>query len=118
MGNSVEFYLAKGFDRKMAEYFAKGRKKITAVTANDNFTLTLTFDNEEKRILNMLPTLLPGTVFAPFRKLENFKRVYLDESHAVCWDIDPNVDSNTVWSNKVDLCPDSCYVDSIPVMEV
>ena len=118
MGNSVEFYLAKGFDQKMAEYFAKGRKKITAVTANDNFTLTLTFDNEEKRMLNMLPALLPDTVFAPFRKLENFKRVYLDEAHTVCWDIDPNVDSNIVWSNKVNLCPDTCYVDSIPVVEV
>ena len=118
MGNSVEFYLAKGFDRKMAEYFAKGRKKITEAIANDNFTLTLTFDDEEKRILDMLPILLPGTVFAPFRKLETFKRVYLDESHAVCWDIDPDVDSNTVWSNKVDLCPDSCYIDSVPVVEV
>lgn len=118
MGNSIEFYLAKGYDRKMAEYFSKGRRKITEVMANDNFTLTLTFDNGEKRILDMLPTLLPGTVFAPFRDLENFRRVYLDESHCVCWDIDPEVDSNTVWNNKVDLCPDTCYVDSVPYMEV
>ena len=28
----------------------------------------------------------------------------------------PNVDSNEVWENKVDLCPDSCYMDSVPVM--
>ena len=23
------------------------------------------------------------------------------------------IDSNVVWNNKVDLCPDSCYVDSV-----
>ena len=27
---------------------------------------------------------------------------------------DPNVDSEVVWNNKVDLCPDCCYVDSVP----
>lgn len=31
------------------------------------------------------------------------------------WDVDPAVDSSKVWSNKVDLCPDSCYIDSIPI---
>lgn len=118
MGNSVEYYIAKGFDKKMAEYYSAGRKRITDVVPNDNFTLTITFDNGEKRILDMMPSLLPGTVFAPFREFANFRRVYLDESNAICWDIDPNVDSNVVWSNKVDLCPDSCYVDSIPVVEV
>ena len=29
--------------------------------------------------------------------------------------VDPDVDSEKVWSNKVDLCPDSCYIDSVPV---
>ncbi|MBR4291403.1 MAG: DUF2442 domain-containing protein [Oscillospiraceae bacterium] len=115
MGQSVEYYLSKGFSQKMALYFASGRRKITEVVANDDFTLTLTFDNGEHRLYNVLPTLQPGTVFAPFRKLENFRRVYLDEQHCVSWDIDPTVDSNIVWNNKVDLCPDACYVDSIPI---
>ena len=115
MGKSVEYYLSKGYDQKMAEYFASGRKKIMRVVPNDNFTLTLTFDNGEKRIYNAEPLLQVGTVFAPFRDLENFRRVYLDECHCVCWDIDPTVDSEVVWNNKVDLCPDSCYIDSVPV---
>lgn len=115
MGKSVEYYLSKGYDQKMAEYFAAGRKKIMRVVPNDNFTLTLTFDNGEKRIYNAEPLLQVGTVFAPFRDLENFRRVYLDECHCVCWDIDPTVDSEVVWNNKVDLCPDSCYIDSVPV---
>ena len=110
-----EYYLSKGFDRAAAEYFAAGRRKILSVKANDDYTLTLTFDNGEIRRYDVAPLLEPGTVFAPFRKMENFRRVYLDESGSVSWDIDPNVDSNVVWNNKVDLCPDGCYIDSVPV---
>ena len=110
-----EDYIAKGFDPAMAAYFAAGRRKIVAVHPNTEFTLTLDFDNGERRKFNCKPLLEPGTVFAPFLQYENFKRVYLDEDHAVCWDIDPNVDSSKVWSNKVDISPDSCYVESVPV---
>lgn len=115
MGKSVDYYLSRGCDQKMAEYFAAGRRRITGVVPNDNYTLTLTFDNGEKRLYNAAPLLQAGTVFAPFRELENFRRVYLDESNCVSWDIDPMVDSSVVWSNKVDLCPDSCYADSVPL---
>ena len=54
-------------------------------------------------------------VFEPFMQLENFKRVHLDDCNSVAWDIDPNMDSNVVWSNKVDLYPDACYMDSVPM---
>lgn len=113
MGKSVEYYLAKGYDRKMAEYFASGRKRITKVVPRSDFTLLLSFDNGEIRLYDARPLLQAGTVFAPFREWNNFRRVYLDEDHSVCWDIDPNVDSNEVWNNKVDLCPDSCYVETV-----
>ena len=113
-GKSVEYYLSKGYDRKMAEYFASGRKRITKVIPRNDFTLLLSFDNGETRLYDAGPLLQAGTVFAPFREWDNFRRVYLDEDHSVCWDIDPNIDSNDVWNNKVDLCPDSCYVDSVP----
>ena len=73
------------------------------------------FDNGEVRLYDVAPILRGDSVFAPFRELEHFRRVYLDESHSVAWDIDPEVDSTVVWNNKVDLCPDSCYVDSVPV---
>lgn len=110
----VDYYLSKGLDQPMAEYYAAGRRKITAVEPNRDFTLTLVFDNGEVRRYDCKPFLEEGTVFAPFRTYDNFKRVYLDDSHCVSWDIDPNVDSELVWNNKVDLCPDSCYVDSVP----
>lgn len=115
MPKTVEQYLAMGLDQKTAEYFAAGRRTIVSVDPNDDFTLTLDFDNGDRRILGVKPHLKPGTVFEPFMKLENFKRVYLDASHSVCWDIDPTVDSKEVWENLVDLCPDSCYMESVPV---
>lgn len=46
-------------------------------------------------------------------KKTDFRRVYVDKQHCICWDINPDIDSDKVWSNKVDLCPDSCYIDSI-----
>lgn len=115
MERTMEYYLQKGFAPKMAAYFASGRRTITEVSPNRDFSLTLTFDNGEQRILEVAPLLREGTVFAPLRDWNHFSRVYLDEDHAVSWDIDPKVDSKVVWSNKVDLCPDSCYVDSVPV---
>lgn len=115
MGNTVDYYLSRGFDRKTAEYFAAGKKRITGVVPNNDFTLTISFDNGEKRLYDMRPHLRAGTVFEPFLKLENFRRVYVDDTHAIAWDIDPEVDSSVVWGNKVDLCPDSCYIDSTPM---
>ena len=90
---AVETYLQKGFDQRTAEYFASGRKRIVSVTANSDFSLRLIFDNQEVRVLDCKPFLKEGTVFAPFQKLENFQRVYLDDCQCVSWDIDPLVDS-------------------------
>ena len=117
MANTVEFYISKGFDRKAAEYFASGRKKVTGVIPNDNFTLTLSFDNGERKLYDMRPLLKKGTVFEPFIRLENFRRVYIDETNSVAWDVNLNIDSNKFWNNKVDLCSDSCYIDSVPLGE-
>lgn len=118
MKKSVEYYLSKGFDRKTAEYFSAGRRTITAVVPNDDFTLTISFDNGEKRLYNVAPLLKSGTVFEPFADIKNFRRVCIDDEHCVAWDIDPDIDSNVVWNNKVDLCPDSCYIDSVPLSGV
>ena len=115
MKRTVEEYMANGFDRDAAEYFANGRRTITQVVPNDDYTLTLFFDNGEKRLFDMKPLLQKGTVFEPFLNLADFRRVYLDECNCVSWDRDPNVDSNVVWNNKVDLCGDSCYLKSTPI---
>lgn len=115
MPKTVDYHLSKGCDQKTAEYFAAGRKHITAVVPNDDFTLTITFDNGEKRLYDVRPLLEKGTVFEPFSDIKNFRRVYLDNAHCIAWDIAPAVDSEKVWNNKVDLCPGSCYIDSTPI---
>ena len=113
MKDTVEYYIAKGYDRLAAEYFAAGGKKLTGVKANPDFTLTLTYEEREDRIYDCKPLLDKGGVFVHLRKYENFARVFIDYG-AACWDIDPNVDSNEVWNNRIDLCPDTCYIDSVP----
>lgn len=115
MQRSIQWYLDNGFDQRTAEYFASGRRQITTVHPNEDFTLTLGFDNGEQRRLDCKPFLKAGTVFESFMRYSDFSRVYLDDTHSVCWDVDPATDSNVIWSNKVDICPDTCYMDSVPI---
>lgn len=115
MAKTFEEYLSQGFTEEAAKYFASGRREITGVVANPDFTLTIRFDNGERRLYDMRPFLKKNTVFEPLMQEENFRRVYLDETHCVAWDIDPATDSQKVWQNKIDLCPDTCYMDSKPL---
>ena len=114
MKKTVEEYMALGFERPYAESFSAGRKRIKSVKPNQDFTLTLTFEGGEVRILDMADTLKEGA-FQKIADYADFSRVYLDEGHTVCWDIDPHIDSNVVWNNQLDLCPDLCYVESRPI---
>lgn len=113
MTKDINYYISKGFDQKTAEYFATGRKTIIKVEPLEDFSLKLWFDNSEIRILDLKPTIQKGKIFEPFNDFQNFKRVYLDDTNNISWDIDPNIDSNIVWNNKVDICSDSCYIDSV-----
>lgn len=115
MPKTIEYYISKGFDSKMAAYFAAGRKKLVSVIPNSDFTLLLTFNNDEKRLFDMKPYLTKNSVFEQFQNYDDFKRVYIDDSNCICWDKDKNIDSKTCWNNKVDLSSDVCYVDSVPV---
>ncbi len=115
MKRDAAFYRARGFDARTADYFAAGRRTVTQVTANPDYTLTLCFDNGERRLFDVAPLLLPGTVFEPLADRARFARVYLDDTHSVAWDIDPAIDSREVWNNKIDLSSDTCYLDSRPL---
>jgi len=115
MPKTVEEYLSQGYDLQVAEYFASGIKKIVSIKPTDDFALEILYDNNEIRLYDCKPLLRVGTVFEPFMQIENFKRVYLDDCGCPAWDIDPNVDSNVVWMNKLDLCPDACYIKSVPI---
>lgn len=119
MKRDVDYYLSIGMDKVTAEYFASGIKDIVSVKPNLDFTLTLEYDNGQVRIFDCKHLLGEGTVFEPFIDYENFKRVYVsDNGRRVCWDIDPEVDSNEVWNNVVDLCADALYIESVPLEDL
>lgn len=115
MPKTAAEYRALGFDPAAADYFARGRRTILDVQPQTDFTLLLRFDNGERRRLDMNPAIQAGGVFKHLTAWQDFRRVYLDAQHCVSWDIDPSVDSETVWSNKIDLDPDGCYLDSKPI---
>ena len=110
MGKNIEYYLSQDFNIEMAEYFSKGRRTIVSVVANDDYTITLGFDNGEKRLYDVAPLIKQDTVFENLAGLSNFSRVYVDDNHCVSWDIDHNVDSSIVWNNKITIDSDVCYV--------
>lgn len=109
--HDVKFYLKHGFDRKAAEYFASGRRRAASVRPLPDKSLLITFDNGDVRLYDMTPVLRPGTVFAFLADETAFERVYIDENNDIAWDIDPEVDSAVVWSNKVDISADTCYLE-------
>ena len=113
MPKNKDYYISKGFDEKTAEYFANGRRTAVAVEATSDFELIITFDNGETRLLDVKDILKVGTVFEPFMEFENFKRVYIDTEGNIAWDINPDVDSEKEWNNKVDISTDTCYIDSV-----
>lgn len=115
MMKDMNYYLSKGLDEQMARYYASGRKKIIDVEPHKDFSLTITFDNDEKRWLDCKTFIKDGTVFGVLKDYNIFKQVYVDDTHSISWDKDPNVDSEKVWSNKIDICPDSSYLDSVPI---
>ena len=91
------------------------RPTATKVVPTSDYQLIVTFDNGEKRVYDVRPLLKKGTVFEHLKREENFLRVYIDDTNAVSWDIDPEIDSSKIWSNKIDICSDSCYMDSVPL---
>lgn len=99
---------------KVTNYFKKGRRKIKNVRANNDYTLTITFDNDEVRLYDMTDTINQG-VFKILQDKDKFNQVYLDDSGVISWDKDSSIDSNIVWTNKLDICTDTCYIYSKPL---
>ena len=112
MQKTVEYYLSKGFDSKAAAYFASGRRKPVSVIPQDSLQLLITFDNAEKRRLNMKPLVKEGTVYSILNNKSIFEKCYIDSNNSICWDKDPAIDNETDWSNKIDLGADTCYLES------
>ncbi|MFA7239990.1 MAG: DUF2442 domain-containing protein [Sulfuricellaceae bacterium] len=73
----------------------------TAVTAADDYTLRITFNNGETRIFNTTPYL----AYPAFTALK-----------AISLFIQAHVAHNTVvWNEDVDMAPENLYLESTPI---
>lgn len=97
-------------EERIKEYF-KNPRKIIAVEPLKNYVLRLTFDNNEVKFYHMEDKL--QGVFSVLQNTSKFDEVFLDEFGNVAWDIDKSLDSNIYWNNRIDLCKDALYLDSV-----
>ena len=74
--------------------------RITAGTAHDDYTLLLTFTNEEKRHFDMTP-YLGYPAFEPLRQIAFFKLART--SHGT-----------VTWPKEIDFDPDTLYIEGKP----
>ncbi len=97
---------------KVTEYLKSGVKKIVKVIPGEDYSLKVFFDNGEIRMYDMKDMLFG--VFEILKDEKKFREVFIDGSGNIAWDKDKNVDSNIEWNNRIDLCKDSVYMDSVP----
>ena len=99
-------------EEKVKKYFENPRR-ITRVKPDTNYTLFITFDNGEVKKYEMINELYG--VFEVLKDVKKFESVFIDEVGNVAWDIDENIDSSIHWQNRIDLCKDMLYLESVPL---
>jgi len=77
--------------------------RVVAVRPQPDYTLTLTFDNDEVRTFDVKPYLTIGI----FRELQD---------QGIFNSVRPFLGS-IQWQNGQDFCPDTLYLESVPVGE-
>lgn len=110
MARDVEFYINHGFDRPMAEYMSSGRRRAVSARPLGGFSIAVTFDDGREVAYDLSGVAEPGTALGCLRDPEILARVFVDENGSVAWDIDPEINSSEVWSNRIDLSADEIYV--------
>jgi hypothetical protein len=78
--------------------------RVIAVKANDDYSLILTFDNQDVRIYQVKPLLNFG-VFKELQNLHYFKQVKV-------------VNGTVQWANEQDICPDTLYLESKSISSI
>ena len=77
--------------------------RVTVVTANDDYTLTLTFTSGEVKIYDMKPWIDRGGVFRELQNIGYFRCVRLDGLGSI------------QWPREQDVCPDTLYEESVRI---
>lgn len=118
MTKTLKYYLYKGYDKKTAEYFLKGKRTIKTIKPNDDYSLLITFDNGEQKLFDVAPLIEKCGIFTHIQQIEIFRRVYLDNFGCHAWDINPNINGKNILENKIDISADRCYIEGIPVKDI
>ena len=87
------------------------RIRIESVMPQEDYSLIIKFSNAETRRYEMQNNLFG--VFEVLKDINRFKEVFIDEYGNIAWDRDKNIDSNIYWNNRIDLCKDAVYLDSV-----
>jgi hypothetical protein len=74
--------------------------RVKDVIPKSNYTLTLLFDNDEKRVFDVKPYLEIG-IFKELKSPSLFNSVKV-------------IDGTIQWQNEADFCPDTLYFESQP----
>lgn len=98
---SVDRNLTEETKKMIVKSMKNMNPRVVSVTPNSDYTLLLTFSNQEKRIFDMNKYLNIG-IFKELNDIEYFMKVKV-------------VLGSIKWPNGQDLCPDTLYMDSIPV---
>jgi|AntAceMinimDraft_2_1070361.scaffolds.fasta_scaffold39491_2 ABC-type oligopeptide transport system substrate-binding subunit len=73
--------------------------KVKSVIANDDYTLTIKFNNDIEKVYNTKPLLNIG-IYSPLMNKEFFKQVKVDPGgYAVYWNGDIDICENELWCN-------------------
>ena len=99
-------------NERLKRYFENPRKIVKVEPCND-YSLILTFDNEEVKKYEMINELYG--IFEVLKNINKFKMVFINEVGNIAWNIDDNVDSSIHWENQIDLCKDMLYLESVPL---
>ncbi len=78
--------------------------RVQTVQPNSNYTITLTFTNDEVRVFDVKPDLDKG-IFQELKELRYF------------YSVKPVLGSMQ-WKHGQDFCPDMLYIDSVPVSDM
>lgn len=85
------------------EYF-KDRRKIRKIKAISEYQLLITFDNDEKRIVNLSEEITATeSVFNVLQDINIFNTVFLNENGNPAW-VTPEL--------ELEIDADNCYLDS------
>lgn len=93
--------MKKYYDKNIGDivYHASDLIRVVSVKPIDNYKLIVGFTTGEKKLYDVSP-LLAYPIFAELKNESFFKTAKVDYG-------------TVIWSDDIDLCPDSLYTDSV-----